>query len=49
MEQQVTGDAIAMLAENQSHPIFVADHLAEPRAFAHSICHVSGVALLLLG
>ena len=49
VEPRVTGDAIAMLARNQSHPVFVADHLAKPRAFAQSICHTAGEVLLLLG
>ena len=34
MEQRVTGDAIAVLARNQRHPVFVANRLFEPRAFA---------------
>ena len=49
MEPRVTGDAVAVLAGNQSHPVFVADHLAKPRAFAQFVRHVSGEALLLLG
>ena len=49
VEPRVTGDAIAVLAGNRSHPVFVADHLVEPRAFAQSVRHVSGEALLLLG
>ena len=49
MEQQVTGYAVATLAVNQSGPSHVANHLAEPRVFIQSICHVSGEALLLLG
>ena len=49
MEQQVTGDAIAALAVNQSTPMHVVNHLAEPHDRVQSTLHVSGEALLLLG
>ena len=48
VEQRVTGDIVAVLAENQRHPVFVANHLAEPRAFAQSVRHTTGGVLLLL-
>ena len=48
VEQRDTGDAVAVLAGKQSHPVFMVDHLAEPCAFAQSIRHMSGEALLLL-
>ena len=48
VEPWVTGDTVAMLAGNQSHPVFVADRLAVPRAFAQSIHHTVGEVLLLL-
>ena len=48
VEPWVTGDAVAVLAGNQSHPVFVANHLAEPRDFAQSIRHTAGEVLLLL-
>ena len=47
-EQWVTGDVVTVLAGKQSHPVFMVDHLVEPRAFAQSVRHVSGEALLLL-
>jgi len=47
-KQRVTGDAVAVLAGNQSHPVFVAYRLAEPRAFAQSVRHTIGEVLLLL-
>ena len=49
VEPRVTEDAVVVLAGNQSHPIFVADHLAKPHAFTQSVCHMYGEALLLLG
>ena len=48
MEEQVTGDAIAVLVGNHSHPVLMADHLAEPCAFTQSIHHTAGEVLLLL-
>ena len=48
VEQWVTGDAIVVLAESQCHPVFVANSLAEPRAFAQFIRHTAGEVLLLL-
>ena len=49
MEQQVTEDAIASLAVNQTNPMLMANHLAKPHDFIHAVLHVSGEALLLLG
>ena len=48
MEQRVTGDAVAVLAGNQHHPVFVANRLAKPCAFAQSVRHAAGEVLLLL-
>ena len=48
MEQRVTADTVAVLAGNQSHPVFMADRLAKPRAFSQSIHHNAGEVLLLL-
>ena len=48
VEQRVTGDAVAVLAENQCHPVFMANCLAEPRAFAQFVRHTAGEVLLLL-
>ena len=47
-EQRVIGDTVAVLAGNQRHPVFVANRLAEPRAFTQSVCHTAGEVLLLL-
>ena len=47
-EQRVTGDAVAVVVGNQRHPVFVANHLTEPRTFSQSICHIAGEVLLLL-
>ena len=49
MEQQVTENAVAALAVNQTNPTLVANHLAKPRDFVQAVLHVSGEALLLLG
>ena len=49
MEQQVTEDAIASLAVNQTNPTLVTNHLAKPHDFVQAVLHVSGEALLLLG
>ena len=48
MEQRVTADTVAVLAGNQSHPMFVAGCLAQPRAFTQSVRHTAGEVLLLL-
>ena len=48
VEQRVTGDAVAVLAGNKRHPMFMANHLTEPHAFAQSIHHTAGEVLLLL-
>ena len=48
VEQRVTGDVVAVLAGNHRHPVFVANRLAEPCAFAQSIRHTAGEVLLLL-
>ena len=47
-EQRATRDADAVLAGNESHPVFVADRLAEPCAFTQFAHHVSGEVLLIL-
>ena len=49
MEQRGTEDAVAVLVGNQSHPVFMANHLAKPYAFTQSIHHTAGEVLLLLG
>ena len=48
-EQQVTGDAIVVLAVNQNDLALVASHPTEPRNFIQFVLHVSGEAPLLLG
>ena len=48
MEQQITEDAVAVLAVNQSNPVLVASHPTEPRDFVQAILHVSGEAPSLL-
>ena len=49
MEQQVIGDAVAMLAVNQNNPTHVANRLVVPHDFIQAILQVAGEVLLLLG
>ena len=49
MEQLVTRKAFAAVGVNRSHPMLVANHLAEPHDIFQSVLHVSGEVLLLLG
>jgi len=48
-EQLVAGNAFAAVGVNRSHPVLVANHLAEPRDVFQSALRISGEALLLLG
>ena len=49
MEQLVIGNSFAVVGVNRSHPVLVANHLAEPRDVFQSVLHISGEVLLLLG
>ena len=49
MEQQVTGNAIAVLVMNQNTPTHVVNYLVVSRNFVQPALHIAGEALLLLG
>ena len=49
MEQLVVGNSFAVVDVNRSHPVLVANHLAEPRDVFQSVLHISGEVLFLLG
>jgi hypothetical protein len=47
-EEQNVGNAVAVVAMNQSKPAHVVDYLAEPHDLDQPILHVSSEVLLLL-
>ena len=49
MEQQVTGNAIAVLVMNQNTPTHVVNYLVVSCDFVQPTLHVAGEALRLLG
>ena len=49
MEQQVIGNAVAVLAVNQNTPAHMVNYLAMSSNFVQPALHVAGEALLLLG
>jgi hypothetical protein len=47
-EEQNVGNAVAMVAMNQSKPAHVVVYLAKPRDLDQPVLHISGEVLLLL-